>query len=681
MLSDDAPFNIEDHPIQTIKDDSISARIVSRCIQEYEADRRFWSPSIETGTDVWKKVMGVIFSPEAMAEMNAKRMIPVEIAEGWPKFLAFMGLGAVSQKNGIVVANYPAEAATPEMVNTALNAIKSQEKVQSLRTGAFGDVAVTGYPQAIWVDKPINILDGQSLRIERGLWSSTIFDPNFLREDYQDASLIHRVMYPRREDLEAMYPDRAKEIKEAFRMAGSDQTAQAVSEYGVTSEDREEILSAIKASQGETSKTGRVHIIERHALIRKPVEVYYLEESDKWQAIFGWDEEKQKEWKAANPGAKPMRVNANVHWVTTFTMNGQLLENRPHWFQEGRFNCEVLVAMMANGRPVGVFEFATTNWTLSAIAKTEEVHSLRLNNGAPTVIQEGTVTNVDQLQDELASPNGRIFTRRGVPANAAIHTLDIKRDNVQWRDLHSETAETNDRLTLDRNVEGGAQSSQEAAKVFGARVAQVKNKFSTVLDNMNDFGLRLDALIVRAWQILTKSHTLIRWSDPETGKTQNAEFNVPQGYNIFSGDPIAVVNRLDLCKYELAFTEVDNSQSGRANELEQFASLMQSIASTPQQFWGTLLSKIPNKIAKEAGEEIKQQEQAAAQNPQKPEPKISITLPADKAFHNPPLIAALKQMGIDVGDAGAQAQGGAPAAGTPVQAPNGGTPQQEGQEK
>ena len=638
-------FRIDDHPLGAPMSEPVEKRIVCQMVSEYEAFRTYWMPWIEKGRDVWRKIMGEIFGAQALAEMDAEGKIPIEIAEGWPKFLAVLGMASVSQKTGVVMANYPSEAASPEAVNTALNAIKNQEGVKEIQLSAFGDGAVTGFPQFVWVDRPENKLDGQQLMVEKGAWDTTLPDVNFMRADGKDVGTVFRVLYAKKDDLLALYPTRKAQIEQAFK----DISEFDAQDFGTTIADRDTIFGAIQAATSETSRTGRVHVIERHSMIRRPVQVWWSEGDGKWQALSpDWDARRVEEWKRANPDKKPLTMEGHVHWVTTITMTGQLLENRPHWFQEGRFNCEMYVPHMIDKKPVGIFEFATNNWMLSAIAKTEEVHSLRLNNGNPLVIQSDTLENPESVEYEVTKPRGKVFVKRGRDVRAAITTLESKRDNVPWRDLHAEASEVNDRMTVDRNVEGGAQSSQEAAKVFGARVAQVKNKYAMALDNWNAFNLRLDALIVRCWQIQTDSFTAMRWVDPETGNAKEAEFNVPGEYDILSGEPTTITNRLDLCKYDVVFAESDNSVSGRAAELEQFTQIMQGIVSTPPEHWGSVLSKVPNKIAKSIGDDIKQAQEQAAKNPPPMQPKVSVSIPADKAMNNPPLVEALKQVGIDV---------------------------------
>lgn len=662
MEPEGSQFRIDDYPLGAPMGEPVEKRIVCQMVSEYEATRTYWMPWIEKGRDIWRKIMGQIFGDDALAEMDAEGKIPIEIAEGWPKFLAVLGMASVSQKTGVVMANYPAEAAAPEAVNTALNAIKDQEDVKSIQLSAFGDAAVTGFPQFAWVDRPENKLDGQQLVVEKGAWDTTLPDVNFMRADGKDVGVVFRVMYAKKDDLLALYPSRKTQIESAFKEIAGSFDAQ---DYGTTIEDRDAIFGAIQAATSEATRTGRVHIIERHAIIRRPIQVWWSEGDGKWQALSpNWDARRVQEWKQANPDKQPITIEGHVHWVTTITMSGQLLENRPHWFQEGRFNCEMYVPHMIDKKPVGIFEFAVNNWMLAAIAKTEEVHSLRLNNGNPLVFQSGALESPETVEFEVSKPRGKIPVKPGRDVRSVITTLDSKRDNVPWRDLHAESAEVNDRMTVDRNVEGGAQSSQEAAKVFGARVAQVKNKYAMALDNWNRFNLRLDSLIVRCWQIQTDSFTAMRWVDPEDGKTKEAEFNTPGEYDILSGQPSTITNRLDLCKYDVIFAESDNSVSGRAAELEQFTQIMQGIVSTPPEHWGSVLSKVPNKIAKSIGDDIKASQKAAAENPPPMQPKVSVSIPADKAMNNPPLVAALKQVGIDVSMAQPQQT-------TPAEAPAG----------
>jgi hypothetical protein len=669
MAIESVDFHIEDYPIGT-GGPEIEQRIVAAVINGYESARIFWRPRVNVGKDVFSKIKGIFFSDAALAEMDTEGKIPIEIAEGWPKYLAMLGLGASSKKSGKVVGEYPDGSASAEAMSVFLEAIKDEENVEAIKMGAFGDGIVAGYPQFIWIEKPTDHLSGSTLTADRLPWDCTIPDVNWRKEDFSDAKVVYKILYADKADLIAIYPKRKKQIEEAFRFSPQMETT---ADFGLTIDSRDLIYSAIQAATENTFKTGKVHVIERHSLIVKPMEVWTSPESEKWQVLSpDWDDARKQEWIQQNPTYSSLTVEAKMHWVTTITMTGQLLENRPHWFQEGRFNCECYVPMIVDEKPSGIMEYAVQNWMLSAIAKTEHVQAIRLNNGNPLVVQDGAIVNANQLESEASKPRGKVIVRRGVNVQTAITTLDSKRDHVAWQELYNEASMTNDRLTVDRNVEGGTQSSQEAAKVFGARVTQVKSKYSEAIDRFNRFSLRLDNLIVKTTQILTNSHVMKRWIDPASGEQKTAEVNVPEEYDALTGEASKISNRLDMGKYQVVMAEKDNSISGRAAELQEFAEIMQSIGgSTPPEHMGVVLSKVPNSICNMIGKDIIARQEQAAQNPQKPEPKISVTLPLDKLPFNQPLQQAAQQLvGLQISPPTQAAQQPGPEQGTQGQEPS-----------
>ena len=362
-----------------------------------------------------------------------------------------------------------------------------------------------------------------------------------------------------------------------------------------------------------------------------------------------WDDARIEEWKAANPDATKVTGDARIHWVTSVLATGQLLDNRPHWFQDQRFNCEVLNLMMIDGKPVSVLGFAAANWHLAAIAKTEHIHQLRLDNGNPLVMQEGSIVNAQNVEYEVSRPRGKIIVKQGKDVRSAITRLDANRSTQAWSELYAETRETNDRLTVDSNVEGGSQSSQESSKVVMARVNQQSNKYSRIYENANNFYLRLDKLIIRAAQRLIKNdYMVMNWIDPKTQENKQVEVNVPDPNDIntmMGEEPSTFLNRLDLTDYDVVMAEADNSTTGKAAELSEFVQIMQVVGqSVPPEYQGEALSQVPNQICRMIGEQIKQAKQAAQQAPPPPPPKVSATFDMSKLAFNPTMQDAAQQL-------------------------------------
>jgi hypothetical protein len=661
---------VEDWPISQEMSTNVSRRIVGIVLGGYEAHRMFWMPAAERARLVIAYLKANYFDEQALAEMDAEGKIPIEIAEGWPKLLAEIGMAKNAMKVGKPTAQAPENALDAEGASILLNAIRDHENIESKKIEAYTNNLITGFPQFVWCERPANPSSNSIIDFDQDPWDCTLPDANSRKPDFSDLEIVYRIRYPSKDDLLWMFSDREKEIEEAF---GSNQFKQdQLVDFGITIDERDLIYSAIQAANSSALKTGRIHLIQRHSLIKKTMDLWTAPDTEKFEYV---EPAKEQEWLAAHPGGQKVRATGKVHWVTSVLATGQLLENRPHWFQDQRFNCEVLNLMMIDGKPISVLGFAAANWYLAAVAKTEHIHQLRLDSGNPVVIQEGSLENADNIEYEISRPRGKIIVKRGKDVRSAITKLDANRTNPAWNQLYQETRETNDRMTVDQNTEGGSQSSQESGKVVGIRVAQTATKFSRIYDNANAFYLRTDNLILRcAQKLIGKQHITMSWLDPRLQEEKNVEVNIPDmnDPNVFlGGDPTKWTNQFDLTEYKVVMAEQDNSLTGRQAELAEFLSIMETLSSrVPPEALGEMLISMPNTICQRVGKKMAAQAEAAAK--QKPEPaeKVNVIFPMDKLGFNPSMQAAASQMlGLQLPPASQQP------AGLPPQAP----PQQQEQ--
>jgi hypothetical protein len=573
-----------------------------------------------------------------------------------------------AMKVGKPTAQAPENALDAEGASILLNAIRDHEGVESKKIESYTDNLITGFPQFVWCDKPASPVSNSIVDVDRDPWDCTLPDANARTSNYADCEVIFRIRYPSKDDLIWMFPDRAKEIQDAF---GSNQFQQdSLVDFGMTVDERELIYSAIQAASSSALKTGRIHLIQRHSLIKKTMDLWTAPDTEKFEYV---EPEKEQEWTAAHPGAQKVRASGRVHWVTSILATGQLLDNRPHWYQDQRFNCEALNLMMIDGKPVSVLGFAAANWYLSAVAKTEHIHQLRLDSGNPVVIQDGSIENADNLEYEVSRPRGKIIVKRGKDVRSAITKLEANRTNPAWNQLYQETRETNDRMTVDQNAEGGTQSSQESGKAMSMRVTQTATKYSRIYDNANDFYLRLDNLILRcAQKLVGKQHISMSWLDPRTQEEKQVEVNVPDmnDPNVFlGGDPTKWTNQFDLTEYKVVMAEQDNSATGRQAELAEFLSTMEVLSSrVPPEALGNMLTQMPNAICQRVGKAMKAQAEAAANQKPPAAEKINVVFPMDKLAFNPSMQAAAQQMlDLQLPAGGQQAGAQAPPQQPPMQ--------------
>jgi len=680
MIYDESkPIKVEEWPIGSAPKE-VEQRISGIVLAGYEAARLYWIPQADQGRLVYRYIRANFFDEATLDEMDAEGKIPIEISEGWPKLLAELGMAKGSMKVGKPMAQAPEDALDAEGVNILLNALRVKSRLEENKLEAYKENLITGMPKFIWLEKPSNPTGGQLVSVDSDPWDCTLGDPNSRMGAFEDGELIYRIRYPSKDDLLGMFPDRHEVIEEAFQNMAY--TPEQLLSYGMTIQDRDLIYSAIQAAQNTSQRTGRIHLIQRHALIKKPMELWTHPGTDAFTFV---EPEKLDDWKAANPGAKMVKAMAKIHWVTSCLATGQLLDNRPHWFQDQRFNCEVLNLMMLDNRPVSVLGFAAANWYLAAIAKTEHIHQLRLNSGNPVVVQEGGIKNMDNLEYETSRPRGKIIANRGKDVRSVITPLQANRPTQEWNHLYQETRETNDRLTVDPNIEGGSQSSQESAKVVAMRVAQATNtKYAQILDNANDFYLRLDNLMVRVAQRLAgKDYLSFSWLDPRSQEEKKVEINVPQMDEnvLLGGEPRKFLNRFDLTDYQVVMAEKDNSMTGRAAELAEAMEIMEALGSrVPPEELGELLVSLPNTICQRMGNALIERAKAMAQKKPEPDEKVQMVFQADKLAYNPTMQAAAAQLlGLQFPPQAQQAPPGQPGQPAPDQtsAPQGAPPPAE----
>ena len=561
----------------------------------------FWAPAVELGEKSYDRLFGNFFSAAEKSEMALQDKVPIEIPEGMPKLQAMVGMMELSRKDGVIVAQGPEDAPSAEVANIILKTIERSTALKSQETDAFKAGIITGMPQVAFFDLPRDIMSGRVLDANVENWKAVYIDPNFRRQDLSDADFIIRVRLVSKDQAISIAPDRAEEIDGEFAhlpiLGGG---------YGaaITSEDRPDIYEWRTNSANLYNRTGRVYLIERQHLIRTSTKLMVSPNATEAEYIpSSWSPERVQQWKAEHPDYEEVEMPVRVLWVTTCLASGLLLKHEPHWYQEGEYAAECYVPQFLNEKPVGWFQFANMNLKVGAIAKTEHIHSIRLATNGPVAIQEGTLANESDVTNELARPDGRIITKRGVSAGEAIQRIERNNSKQDWELLYNETMLTNDRLLVDRNVEGGAQSSQESAKVVQARVTQTLNKQAVYLQNLHQFILRNRRKILKMLPYVMTTEQVIRYVDEKNGTTVEVEVNKPTGYD-WTGAATQIANNISAAEYDYVEAETDTSVTGRLNELVAFQEMMQAGAAVPPDLWPSFIACLPNSIAQKFSAEI-----------------------------------------------------------------------------
>lgn len=655
-------------PLSRVAGTEDEQRLSAWALNVFESMRSYWAPRHEAGDKIIKAIQGEFFSQQAKNEMRAQRKVPIQIAEGWPKFSAMVGVAVLSMKSGGLISQGPEDTPDEETMEIISRVVDNEAGMQTLRSFAVRDAYASGCPQFIMLDRARRSLDGKTLSGNLIPWRMGFLDPLCRdTEKLSDCRYIGFQHLVSKDYLLRKYPNRRQAVEDAFRgVSGIGEVAAT----GLSASERATVFTAVQSGRNEAGSLGRMTMVEILSLVTQRVTVWDSPNSEKPVSLEGMDPAKVEEWKAANPEWVPVELDVDILWVTAVLSTGQVIENAPHWFQEGKFPGACLVLQWLNDVPVSPLQFAVDNWLLQAIAKTEHTHSIRLSTDGLTLVQEGAIKNEADLTNELTRPGGRVVVKRGVPFNNALLRVPNQREQMAWADVFGEAQLANDRLTVDRNIEGGAQSSQEAAKVVQLRVSQMQNKTAQAQSAIDAFAREIEDIKIRMICRTVTSEQAFRYIDESNGVRSVKEVVANKADQVdFMGDPLRVVNRLDKAKYDVVAIATDNSPTGREAELNAFVLIMQQILpNVPPDYWPSVLGQIPNTICQRIAAEVKKQAEAMAAQPKTPDAKLTGTLDLSKIAFDPMVRAAAEKAGF------LDPVGPAPGAPETMQPPSGSAP-------
>ena len=630
--------SIEKLPLGEISPDD-ERKLSAFLLNLFEAHRRFWAPSQEIGQSVVDAIGGDLFTAAARAEMRMQKKAPIEIPEGWPKFQAMVGVAILSMKSGGIIPQRGEDAPNEEMMGIISKIIDNELNLQALREACVRDAYATGCPQFIIFDKPTKNLTGKTMDAFRPSWKAGFLDP--LCRDTQGLSDCRSIAFQSlwtKDELLRKFPHRKPQIEDAFKGVS---TFGENADTGLTSDQRTTLFTAVETGKTEVETLGRVSVNEIYSMVTQRVTVYSSPKSEKpivLQAEDGtaWDQERVNSWLQQNPDWKPIEMDVDILWVSSVLMTGQVMENRPHWFQEGRFPIACLVLQWHDDKPVTPLQFAKQNWQLQAIAKTEHIHSIRLSTDGLTLVREGAISNEADLTWELTRPGGMVIVKKGVSFDQALYRVPNGREQVAWRDAFMEAQLANERLTVDRNLEGGAQSSQESSKAIQLRVTQMQNKSVQAQRSVNAFARQITQIKLDMIPKLVTEEQAFRYIDETNGQRSIKEIVVNQTETDFLGDPLRIINNLDGAKYDVVEVDEDDSPTGREADINAFAFIMQNLLpGVAPEFYSDFLGQIPNPIAQKIAKKLKERMEAQANAPKQVDAKLTGTLDLSKVMYDP----------------------------------------------
>jgi hypothetical protein len=620
--------------------------IAAKNLLLHESDSRFWQPRLTRGKDLFGNVIGdKIFTDPEKAEYARQDKMLLTIPELVPKMNALEGMQIAGRRPGVIIAEGAEDAPDTEVANRILMNIQSANQLQAEMTGAFINAMITSYPTFIFFDRPTDWTKKKTLELYHEAWDAVLPDPTFRMVDLSDADRLTRVKALGLERCIENYPEREKVIRERVQ-AGRFNSDNFVGGNAFTADQRRTLFTQLTNAYDVFARTGLIYIIERQHFVYKNATVYIAPGNEAPELLpFEWSEEEVARWRQVNPTFTPVQRKVRILWVTTCTSTGVLLENKAHWYQENEFAAEMFVPKMLDNMPYGIVEFLAGSVKMKNASRIEHLHSLRSVNDQVMKLKEGAVKNAQDLEAESGRVGGKIIIDKDHEMDD-VQYMVTKRENMGWADLSQAAQDDIDRLFMDRNIEGGVQSSQESGKVVGMRIQQNQMKQQPYLSAYNLFDLRVHRKALRMLPYVLTEPQIMRYID-EKNQPGEVELNQPVDFDWITGAVTRVKNNLAGAKYDYRATHGDDSETGKQFELQQFSEVLQNVLpSVPPEDWPFLLSSIPNRLAQEFGRKIQARMEAEANAPKTEPMKKTLSIAAKDLPHNPLAQQILQTEGI-----------------------------------
>lgn len=627
--------------------------LINKNLSLYQTWQTYWNPAIATGKKCYDYLVGDVLTPDEKTNYRNRDKTIIQIPELLPKLNSLIGMQINTQKQGITVAKRGENAPEATIIDDLIKTVERENDAKTEYSDCFKDAIITSFPSFMWYDKETDWTMDKKIVMHHESWDAILPDPNFSNLDLSDCNGILRLRLMSYDKLLEMYPKREKEIRQQMQYASD--LRDGVYGENYTSNERDEIYQTLQAGAEMYSRTGRMYVIERYYFKTSKETVYVSPHTDGPELLpEKWDDERVAQWQQLHPDYEPVEMEIRVLMMTSATNTNILLDHGRHWWQEGEYPCEMYIPQMLNNKPRGIIEFMLDNLKLGVISDIEHIHSIRLSNDNLMIVKTGSIVNAEDAAREKGRAGGIIIRSKNSEATDIDFPIN-RREQTAYTDLKQQTLETSSRLSVDRNFEGGVQTSQESGKSIEARVRQTNNRNSPYMNNFNQFALRARRKICKMIPYCYTEEQTVRFVQETSNKPREEVLNQEVEFD-WEGTATKVVNNLSGAKYDYIEAFGDDSISGQEAELSVFQDILQNVLpNTPQDAWGLLLTTIPNRLANDFGRKLQEQaEQASQQEPQPDPMKLSLSIDGKDVLYNELVQTILKEQGVLPQDAQTQ---------------------------
>ena len=599
-------------------DEGEKSQVVAEVRVEVNNDVMSQADQIRKGKHCYNYVNGRIFSDDERAEIEDSEKVPVEATEGIVKLSSMMGHIMDASREGLVVGNGPEDAANAEIRQAILkDDVATNSGLERIRFQVYQDVLVTGVPtwaflensDAFDVAKP-------GLSISYAPWDSVIPNASWRDSGLRGLSRLTRVQQMTYEELVEKFFDgmSVPEVKQYENVANKVAGRDAISADFLTARNGENVSSA-----------GLVNVMETLRMVYTDIPVSIGQDPNDIIHLPLDMTEEQKMAHAQETGRTIGSQRDKVLWSTIWTNSGLLLDHAPHWFQAGGWPASCYIPASMDGQWCGIFEFTLDSLKMLSYLYTEQLQGVRtVTNNVVTAIK-GAVTDKDEAVRQLRKAGGFIEMAANMPRDA-IGFLQNQRESQAFSQAIDTTRDILDRLTVERNFEGGAQASQESSKAIGARINAGLSKLGYFLHGAKEFDRQLMRAALLAIPYAYPDYRAVRLFDKRNGDMAEVGVNEPADFD-WMGNVIRSVNRLDSGTWDYIFTETDNSVSGREQARAIYLEFMKNFGNMPPENLEVIALAYPNSDVQEMGKRLKEAREAAQKAPPPPPPvKVNATL-------------------------------------------------------
>lgn len=593
------------------------SQVVSLIRRDVDGDVLSQAEQMRKGKHCYKYVRGQIFTDSELKEIDEQEKVAVQTTEGMVKLSSMMGHIMRTAKEGHVIGNGPEDAAPAEFRDAIIkDDISANSGMERIKFQVTQDVLVTGVPTWAWIDNtdPEDV-NKPGLSVSYQPWDSVIPDAGWRDPNLRDLRRLTRIRQMTREEVAQVWFD--GQSTEALRQY--EKTSQAIASRESLSSD------FLRAQSGDNiSATGLINVFETLQPVYTEIMASVgTEPGDIIHLPINFTPEQIQEHEQTT-GRTVQVEKSKVMWSTIWTASGLLLDHGPCWFQAGGYPAACLVPASVDGYWCGIIEFSLDFLKMLSYLYTEQLQGVRTVNNNVNVIVKGAFDDKRQAKREMAKAGGIVEMADGVGTDG-IRPLNNARENQAFNDAIGSTKDLLDRLTVERNAEGGSQASQESSKAIGARMDANLTKLSYFIQGLSEFQRQLNRKLVQALPFGYPTYRAIRLRDPENGTIKQAAVNEPNAHD-WTGEVISMVNKLDSGTWDWVFTDSDTSVSGREQARAVYAEFMKNFGNLDPQKLEIIALSYPSTDVQEMGRKLKDAREAAEKSPPPPPPaKVSFT--------------------------------------------------------